>query len=231
MTDRLLDPYKPVFPPARLALEEPAGLLAVGGNLLPETLMTAYRQGIFPWFDQGSPFCWWSPDPREVLLPGRQHWSRSMRKYARSCSFELRTNTAFEQVMRACSRRHQGGFWITDEMIDAYASLHRAGYAHSLEAWRDDQLLGGLYGVQVGAIFCGESMFHRESNVSKLVFLCLADQLFQRGYHAIDCQFATDHLRSLGSQPIARADYLKLLAKSRDLQPGWRDQWQVTMLA
>lgn len=229
MAAELLDPVKPVFPDPDQAMAYPDGLLAVGGNLQPDTLRAAYRQGIFPWFDRNSPICWWSPDPREVMLPGQQHWSRSMRRFRRNSSLRIASNRAFEAVMRSCSRADQESAWITEEMIEAYLALHRIGLAHSLEAWDGEVLVGGLYGVQVGGVFCGESMFQKHTNASKLVLLTLADSLFSAGCKMIDCQFATEHLRSLGSRSIARTDYLRLLAQARNNPLNWNEVFADTM--
>jgi len=220
----ILDSVTPEFPSIEEAELTPNGLLAVGGNLQADTLITAYRSGIFPWYDQESPIMWWSPDPREVLLPGDQHWSRSMRRMRRDsadANLRITTDTEFESVVEACSRSEKEGIWITDEMRDAYLELNRLGIAHSLEIWQKDTLVGGLYGVAAGAVFCGESMFHRISNSSKYVFLTLADQIFTQGFDFIDCQFETEHLRSLGTRSISRALYQKYLTKALLKEPVW----------
>lgn len=218
----LIGPDDPAinFPDIGHAAEDPNGLLAIGGNLSITNLLRAYSEGIFPWYDQSSPILWWSPDPREILLPGDQHWSRSMRKVQRTENMSITSDLAFDEVIQACSRinKHQtnaqNDAWITEEMQQAYIQLHKAGHAHSLEVWQDNELIGGLYGVRIGAVFCGESMFSRVSNSSKLAFLSLAEHLFSAGFQLIDCQFETEHLRSLGTQAIARHQYKKLLSEA-----------------
>lgn len=218
-----LDPPTRHFPEVESAAQDPNGLLASGGDLSPELLMEAYFSGIFPWYDQNSPILWWSPDPREVVLPGDQHWSRSMRKMLKGNDFDITTDQAFGAVISQCARQNDSNHWVTDEMIEAYTSLHGLGYAHSLEVWQNNELVGGLYGVAIGAVFCGESMFHSVPNVSKLAFLTLSDTLFAQGYQLIDCQFETDHLRSLGSSAISRKDYIERLTEARVLQIDWPD--------
>lgn len=217
----LLDSELPCFPPAAEALDEPAGLLAVGGNLEVETLLQAYRSGIFPWFSEEDPICWWSPDPREVMLPGDQHWSRSMRRFYQNTDMQITTDQAFAEVMRGCSREDIGQAWITPAMRKAYERLFALGHAHSVEVWQNGELVAGLYGVAVGGAFCGESMFHRVSNSSKLAFLVMADTLFACGFNIIDCQFQTHHLRTLGSQSISRAAYLQWLHNGRQQNIAW----------
>jgi leucyl/phenylalanyl-tRNA---protein transferase len=216
-----LNPDYPVFPAVESAEAEPNGLLAVGGYLSANMLLQAYRQAIFPWYDQYSPILWWSPDPREVVQPGHQHWSKSMLKLAKSMDYEITTDRDFASVIAACARQENSDRWITDEMIDAYTELHRIGLAHSLEVWHKQSLVGGLYGVAVGKVFCGESMFHSKTNASKLAFLSLADTLFSKGFALIDCQFETAHLRSLGSHSISRTDYTELLSEARDEEIDW----------
>mgnify|MGYP006078867199 CR=1 FL=1 len=217
----VLDSNAPEFPGIEAAATNPNGLLAIGGNLDTDTLLLAYRSGIFPWYDQDSQIMWWSPDPREILLPDDQHWSRTMRRSFRDARFRISTDTNFEAVVEACSRNEEAGVWITDEMRSAYLELNRLGIAHSLEVWQEDTIIGGLYGVAIGSAFCGESMFHRVSNSSKLAFLCLADQLFAQGFEFIDCQFETDHLRSLGTRSVSRALYRKYLDKALLREPAW----------
>lgn len=206
-----LDPYFPEFPEPEAAADDPNGLLAMGGTLSPDLLIKAYSKGIFPWYDQYSPIMWWSPDPREVVLADRQHWSKSMRKFVKETDLELTTDQVFEQIIRNCARQEDQHRWITEEMIEAYLELHHLGIAHSIEVWKQTELVGGLYGVAVGQIFCGESMFHKINNASKLAFLALADTLFTNGFKLIDCQFETEHLRSLGSHSISRGQYLDQL--------------------
>lgn len=223
MSWTLLDPDHPVFPDPDSAAKEPNGLLALGGDLSAALLLDAYKKGIFPWYDQQSPVMWWSPDPREVVLPGQQHWSKSMRKMARDTDLKVTTDSAFDAVIKACARQEDINHWITDEMIVAYTELFRRGVAHSIEVWQQNQLVGGLYGVAVGGVFCGESMFHRVSNASKLAYLCLADRLFDQGFKLIDCQFETAHLRSLGSSAISRGEYLGLARDAAQCEIEWPD--------
>jgi leucyl/phenylalanyl-tRNA--protein transferase len=201
------------FPPAHQALAEPDGLLAMGGDLSPERLVRAYRAGIFPWYSEDQPILWWSPDPRWVLYPERAVASRSMAKLLRQGRFAFSFDQAFAQVIAACSQPRAGAAdtWITDEMQAAYGELHRLGVAHSVEAWQDGCLVGGLYGVAVGRVFFGESMFHRASNASKAAFLHLLACLRQWGYALVDCQVHTAHLQSLGAEPIPRTHFLQLL--------------------
>ena len=184
------------FPPLEQALHTPNGLLAVGGNLTPARLLDAYRHGIFPWFNADDPILWWSPDPRMVLFPAEFKISHSLRKILRNQVYEVRTDTAFEQVMRACAapRNGQAGTWIHEEMIAAYAALHRMGYAHSVEILEDGELVGGLYGVAIGRMFYGESMFSRRSNASKAALAHLAAQLCLWNFGMIDCHMNTPHL-------------------------------------
>ncbi len=201
-----------VFPDVEQANKE--GLLAVGGDLSPERLLLAYKNGIFPWFNEDSLILWWSPDPRMVLFPEQIRVSKSMRKVLRDQTFRLTQNTCFERVMEYCAtvkREQQEGTWITKEMRDAYLSLHDRGIAKSYEVWEDDTLVGGLYGVDLGTIFCGESMFSLKTNASKFAFIKLAEDLKERNYQLIDCQLYTDHLASLGAEEIPRKEFLKLL--------------------
>lgn len=202
------------FPPVEYALREPDGLLAVGGDLAPERILSAYRQGIFPWFSPGQPILWWSPDPRAVLLPEKLKVSRSLRKTINKGSFQVTFDTAFEQVIRACAttpRRGQPGTWITEEMQQAYIKLHRMGYAHSAESWSGDELVGGLYGLRLGRVFYGESMFSRRTDASKVAFVHLVRKLQEEGVMLIDCQVTTDHLLSLGAEEIPRRRFIELL--------------------
>lgn len=218
-----LDSQQPQFPDVNSATEAPNGLLAVGGELNSSLLITAYQSGIFPWFDQGSPVLWWSPDPREVVRPGDQHWSKSMQKMLRQSEFSVTTDKDFKAVINACARQEDVNHWITDEMILAYSDLHKGKYAHSIEVWHKEDLVGGLYGVAVGSVFCGESMFHKANNASKLAFLALADTIFEAGFDLIDCQFETEHLRSLGSSCISRDHYMELLKNGLNKQIDWPD--------
>lgn len=212
----LLDPHAAEcrFPDVSLALDEPNGLLAVGGNLQPDCLLRAYRRGIFPWYEAGQPILWWSPDPRLVLFPQRLHVSRSLRKTLRCAGFEVAFDHDFAAVMQACGapRRDEHGTWITAEMLEAYMRLHRLGYAHSVEVHRDGELVGGLYGVALGRVFFGESMFHRVTDASKVALWALVQRLLARGFAMIDCQMETAHLRSLGAETVPRARFSELLA-------------------
>lgn len=202
---------KPVFPPVELA--EPDGLLAIGGDLSPERLVAAYQHGIFPWYE-GDVILWWSPDPRCVLFPGKLVISKSMKQVMRSGRFRFTVNQAFEQVIHACrvkEREGQSGTWISHEMEAAYIRLHESGIAHSAEAWHGDQLVGGLYGVKLKHIFCGESMFATESNASKFAFINYVQLLEQEGIRLIDCQVHTEHLESLGAEMIPRKEFIKMI--------------------
>ena len=199
------------FPPVDNALPEPDGLLAAGGDLSTARLLAAYRQGIFPWYDDGQPLLWWSPDPRCVFRPGDLRVSRRLRREARTSPCELRFNTAFNDVIRACAgaRRYQSGTWITRDMRAAYERLHAEGWAHSIEVWLGEELVGGLYGLAIGRAFFGESMFSRRSNASKLALL-LIDRLLARGVFGIlDCQVRSRHLDSLGAVTIPRAEFVR----------------------
>ena len=201
------------FPPVSQALVEPNGLLAAGGDLSLARLTQAYRHGIFPWYSAGQPLLWWSPDPRMVLVPSEFRITRSLRKRLRRRDYEIRVDTCFEHVMAACAapRRGQAGTWITTEMVGAYAALHRCGMAHSVETWIDGELAGGLYGVALGAMFFGESMFTRATDASKLALAHLTRQLERWNFGMIDCQMATEHLASLGARSIPRTDFMRKL--------------------
>lgn len=210
------------FPPLTRALREPNGLLAAGGDLATETLLRAYRRGIFPWFDDDDPILWWSPDPRMVLFPEELHVSRSMRKTLRSKQFEVTADREFLQVIMACRNPRDGidGTWITELMVDAYLQLHRAGYAHSIETWIDGDLAGGLYGVAIGRAFFGESMFTRVTDASKIALIALARQLHAWEFGVIDCQMRTQHLATFGAREIPRAAFAQLLAELVDYGPA-----------
>lgn len=200
------------FPPPHLASRE--GLLAIGGDLRCERLLAAYRQGVFPWYNDGQPILWWSPDPRAVLFPKKIKISRSLRKTLKSGEYEGTLDTAFAEVMQACagSRRKQGhGTWITHDMVAAYVELHRRGFAHSVEVRRQGELVGGLYGVALGGAFFGESMFSRATDASKVALVRLAQQLQAWGFEFIDCQLPTAHLLSLGAEEMPRKAFLELL--------------------
>jgi leucyl/phenylalanyl-tRNA--protein transferase len=216
------------FPPVETALHEPNGLLAAGADLSPARLVAAYRQGIFPWYSEGQPILWWSPDPRMVLHVPEFRVARSLRKRVRAETFEMRIDSSFRAVIAACAgtpREGQGGTWITPEMIDAYCELHRQGYAHSVESWRDGRLVGGLYGIALGRMFFGESMFAHETDASKVALVTLVAHLQRLGIPLIDCQQETAHLATFGARPIPRARFAALLAElihSADPPPGWR---------
>ncbi len=212
------------LPPSRFALKDPNGLLAVGGALTPEWLVHAYRAGVFPWYSEGQPILWWTPDPRAVLFPEEFRRPRSLRKSIRNRGFETRMDTAFEAVVAACAepRREDAGTWITPAMHESYVALHRQGLAHSVETWREGELLGGLYGVTLGRVFFGESMFSRATDASKVALSRLIEECRTRGVALIDCQMATDHLASLGSRCIPRMQFEALLA---ELCGGDVDLW------
>ena len=201
------------FPEVERALAEPNGLLAAGADLSPPRLLDAYRNGIFPWFADDQPILWWSPDPRMVLFPAELKVSRSLARTMRNARFEVRADTAFDEVVEGCRqpRRREFGTWITDAMADAYAALHRAGFAHSVETWLDGELVGGLYGVALGRAFFGESMFTRVSDASKVALVALARQLEHWGFGVIDCQMNTAHLASFGAREIPRAEFTRRL--------------------
>ena len=209
------------FPPIEQALDEPAGLLAAGGDLSSERLLAAYQRGIFPWYSPGQPVLWWAPDPREVLYPSEFRRSRSLMKSLRNRGFELTVDRDFDAVIRACAapRPHSIGTWITPEMRAAYLELHRLGYAHSIETWREGRLVGGLYGVRLGGVFFGESMFSRESDASKVALSHLVDLCLELGIAVIDCQLASRHLKSLGSRSIPRSEFQCLLRQHVVLEP------------
>lgn len=200
----------PLFPPVEHALSEPNGLLAVGGRLEPEWLLAAYRRGIFPWFSPGDPILWWSPDPRMVVFPAEFTPRRSLRKVLRHTRIEVRLDHDFAATIRACAapRRYANGTWIVPAMQQAYIRLHRLGHAHSIESWLDGELVGGLYGVSIGRVFFGESMFSRVSDASKIAFAYLCRFLEHRGFRMIDCQMSTPHLQSLGGREIPRRDFI-----------------------
>ncbi|WP_323844395.1 leucyl/phenylalanyl-tRNA--protein transferase [Microbulbifer magnicolonia] len=225
----LLDPERIAFPPTRLALKDPNGLLAIGGDLSPEWLLAAYRRGIFPWYSDDQPILWWSPSPRCVVLPDQFRIGRSLRKLLRRGVFSVTFDRAFDRVIQACrvSRADAEGTWITDEMHDAYRAMHRLGHAHSVEVWRDQQLVGGLYGLALGRIFFGESMFHRETGASKVAFVHLVRQLELWGCPLIDCQVSNPHLTSLGAVEVCREDFERLL-EAGIRQPPFPQPWKLS---
>jgi leucyl/phenylalanyl-tRNA--protein transferase len=210
---RLIDEV--VFPPVEHA--EPGGLLAIGGDLSVKRLLTAYSCGIFPWYSAGEPILWWSPDPRFVLFPEELRVSRSMRQFLRKETVRITFDTAFDEVISACGKPRSGqeGTWITEDMKAAYGNLHRLGFAHSVEAWDGEgRLVGGLYGVSLGSVFFGESMFTLIPNASKAAFITLVSHLEKRGFDLIDCQTETRHLGSLGARPVPREEFCRLLNNS-----------------
>ena len=200
----------PQFPHPQQALREPDGLLAVGGKLNPEWVLTAYKHGIFPWFGEGEPPLWWSPDPRCVFATAPVHVSRSLRKHMRHCGWQLTLNRAFLAVIRACARPDSStGSWITPAMITTYHALHRAGHAHSIEIWEADRLIGGLYGVAIGRLFCGESMFSHRSNASKVALTGIRHLLHQWQMPLLDAQVGNPHLYRMGAQNLPRPAFLQ----------------------
>lgn len=214
-----------VFPPVTTALVEPNGLLCAGADLEPETIIAAYFRGIFPWFSEGQPILWWSPDPRMVLLPDEFKVSKSLSKTVRSGAFDVRVDTAFADVIAACAapRSVGAGTWIVPQMQHAYTRLHALGLAHSIESWREGELVGGLYGLALGRMFFGESMFARETDASKVALVALVDKLKFDGFELIDCQQETRHLASFGARPIPRADFVQRIKELIDLnQRAWR---------
>ena len=207
------------FPAIRQALKEPDGLLAMGGDLSSSRVFNAYRQAIFPWFSEGEPILWWSPSERATINANNCHVSKSMKRFLRQQPYRITINSQFEQVIRACSqpRTQQQETWISEDIIRTYCELHKSGHAHSIEINDEhDQLVGGLYGVNVGKVFCGESMFSLKSNTSKLAFIALNQHFKSHGGEIIDCQMMTDHLYSLGVRPILRDDFLVQLMAYRD---------------
>jgi leucyl/phenylalanyl-tRNA--protein transferase len=214
-----------VFPDPRLA--EPDGLLAIGGDLQPARVLLAYRMGIFPWFSEGEPILWWCPRPRFVLEPTAVHVPKSLRKAARLEPYRITADTSFAEVVRSCARTPrpgQRGTWITAGMRESYQALHEQGFAHSLEAWQDDELVGGLYGIAIGGVFCGESMFATRPNASKLAFLTLIEHLRRWDFTLVDCQVPTDHLARFGAHAIPLEEFLGRLEFGLTL-PGRPGKW------
>jgi leucyl/phenylalanyl-tRNA---protein transferase len=204
------------FPPLVKALKSPNGLLCAGGDLSPGRIVDAYRHGIFPWFSEGDPILWWSPDPRMVLFPAELRVSRSLRRTLARGAYETRFDTAFRDVIEACAapRDGQGGTWIVPEMVEAYTRLHELGFVHSVESWLDGELAGGLYGMALGKVFFGESMFARAPDASKVALVRLVERLRADGFRVIDCQQATAHLASLGAREIPRNAFAQLVQES-----------------
>jgi len=218
------------FPDVSLALVEPNGLLAIGGNLSARCLLNAYRHGVFPWYNEGQPILWWSPDPRAVLFPSEFRVSRSLRKTLNKDLYTVTLDTAFAQVVEACSesRPYASGTWITQEMKQAYQLLFEQGYAHSAETWSHGKLVGGLYGVAIGGAFFGESMFYRKRDASKVAFTRLVRQLDAWDYQLVDCQLSSQHLASLGARDINRVEFCRILALACKL-PGREAPWRFDM--
>lgn len=211
------NPTEP-FPDPATAETHPDGLLAIGGDLSPARLLNAYRNGVFPWYNEGEPIMWWSPDPRMVLFPQELKISRSLRKTLRKDKFQVSMDCAFDQVIRACAEPRQDdlGTWLSPQMIDAYRVLHEQAYAHSVEAWQDGKLVGGLYGIALGNCFFGESMFSRSTDASKVAFVHLVRQLRQAAFELVDCQVYTRHLERLGARLIPRRKFQEILQRAVD---------------
>ncbi|MCD6544955.1 MAG: leucyl/phenylalanyl-tRNA--protein transferase [Flavobacteriaceae bacterium] len=202
-----------LFPKVETANKD--GVIAIGGDLLPERLLLAYKSGIFPWYNEGEPIIWYSPNPRMVLYPEKLKISKSMRSILRKGNFKITFNQNFEEVIANCktiSRKDQPGTWITDEMQKAYIKLHKTGIAKSVEVWQNNELVGGLYGMDLGIIFCGESMFSKVSNASKIAFIYLTQKCENENYKLIDCQVYNEHLASLGAEEIPRKEFIKILS-------------------
>ena len=216
------------FPPGSDALDSPNGLLAWGGDLQAERLLSAYRSGIFPWYTEGQPILWWSPAPRCVIYPDKVHMSRRTRRRYNSSSYRLTADSVFAEVVNACAepRDYDGSTWITPEMLDAYSHLHQLGYAHSLEVWEDDLLVGGIYGLALGSVFFGESMFSRRTDASKIALVALCRQIHLMGYGLLDCQIGNPHLFSMGAEEISRSAFevlLRKLTSDESTDGSWKD--------
>ncbi len=230
-----LDPSRIAFPDTSQALSDPNGLLAAGGALSQEWLVKAYQQGIFPWFNEGDPILWWTPSPRMVLYPHQLHLSKSLRKVLRKGGFKVTINRAFNEVIHACSEPRDSageepGSWITPAMMDAYIELHKAGYSHSVEVWQEQDLVGGLYGLALGHVFFGESMFSRMTNGSKIAMAYLVEHLKQWQYKLIDCQVYNDHLSSLGAIEIDRLSFEQLIHQHTNGRRAPVEQWKEQVL-
>ena len=223
---RWLDPSdaEAPFPDVENALREPNGLLAIGGDLSPSRLLRAYRQGIFPWSSSDQPILWWSPDPRTVLRPPQLKVSRSLRRTLKRNVFSVTADVAFRRVIQGCaeSRGSDTATWLTRDMVEAYCRLHKMGYAHSVESWFDGELVGGLYGLNLGKVFFGESMFTRRNDASKVAFVRLVEHLHEWGYALIDCQVASAHLTSLGADAVPRRDFITALNRYCDEPTHWK---------
>jgi leucyl/phenylalanyl-tRNA--protein transferase len=216
------------FPPLEQALKHPDGLLAVGGDLTSNRIITAYRLGIFPWYNDDEPILWWTPSQRMILFPEHLKVSRSLRKSIRKGKFTVTIDQNFRKVIKECAapRCHQDGTWITNDMQEAYSQLHEYGFAHSVESWYEGHLVGGLYGIALGKVFFGESMFSRMTDASKIAFVHFVSQLQRWDYQLIDCQVQSKHLQSLGAEEIPRQQYRALLDHLCDA-PGHPGKWQL----
>lgn len=226
-----LDPTPVAFPPTHLALKEPNGLLAVGGDLTPDWLRHAYSKGIFPWFSEDEPILWWTPSPRSVLFLNRINIRKSLRKVLKKTALKVTFDTQFDEVIEACAyapRPGQDGTWITEEMLEAYRNLHQLGIAHSVEVWQGTTLVGGLYGVSIGRVFFGESMFSNVSNASKIGFTALCAHLSYWGFRMIDTQMETDHLNAFGAELINRDTFEHILKEDTVLE-GKEHSWTVEL--
>lgn len=214
------------FPSPEYALTDPNGLLAIGGDLHPKRLLSAYYDGIFPWFNENDPILWWSPDPRAVFVPGTMKISRSLKRYVKKSHWRFSVNWAFSEVIANCAgpRGGQDGTWITQEIQHAYKALHAQGKAHSIEVWNQDELVGGLYGLAIGQVFCGESMFHHQTNASKAAMMMLHRHLLTHKFRLIDAQVMNPHLESLGAKALKRKDFINLLKRFRDIEVA-SDAW------
>jgi leucyl/phenylalanyl-tRNA--protein transferase len=216
-----------IFPPPDMAHTDPNGLLAFGGDLSAKRLLLAYSSGIFPWFSHDEPIMWWSPDPRGILPLNNFKCSKSLKKFSRNCDYHITINCAFDQVIDICAAipRNDSGTWITNDMLNAYKKLHQLGHAHSVEVWSEDELVGGLYGIAVGKVFCGESMFHKATNASKLAMLALVELLKSQAAEFIDCQMQNPHLASLGCIEVPRDKFLTML-QEQSLESFDTDVWR-----
>ncbi len=221
------------FPPLDYALEEPNGLLAAGGDLQPERILAAYHQGIFPWFNPGDPILWWSPNPRTVIFPKTHQVSKSLRKTLRRGTYQVSFDNDFKQVIEGCAapRDYTDGTWISEKIIDSYNELHLRGFCHSVEVWQDKVLVGGLYGIALGKVFFGESMFSRADNASKVGFAFLVRSLSEWGFELIDCQVANSHLFSLGATEIPRDEFKQMLLNLTTAPCSYPRNWSNLTLA